>query len=228
MRMRHDRRARHAGLFQSDDGAGMIQAGAVAERDMRKVEVISGARIFDDFFQIEEARLRFERYGGGMGPVVRRLKFERGDSAAALLVDPRRKCVYLTEQFKYPTLGKADGWIVEIVAGTMEAGEGAEATIRREILEEVGFEVDTLESIADFFVSPGSSSERIFLFYAAVSDSARKSRGGGLAAENEDIRVMEWPLEDFLSRVRSGTLRDAKTLVAGYWLAANYARIVGS
>jgi nudix-type nucleoside diphosphatase (YffH/AdpP family) len=194
---------------------------------MQTVDVISRRRIFDDFFRIEEARLRFERHDGTMSDAVRRLNFERGDSAAALLVDPRRNCVYLTEQFKYPTLAKTGGWIIEVVAGTMEAGESAEATIRREIMEEVGFEVETLEPIADFFVSPGSSDERIFLFYAAVSDAARKSQGGGLASENEDIKVIEWPLDDFLSRVKFGRLQDAKTIIAGYWLSDNRARIVG-
>jgi nudix-type nucleoside diphosphatase (YffH/AdpP family) len=193
---------------------------------MRKVDLISRRRTFDDFFQIEEARLRFERYDGEMSAVVRRLNFERGDSAAALLVNPRRKNVYLTEQFKFPTLDKAGGWIVEVVAGTVEAGESAEATIKREILEEIGFEVETIEPIASFFVSPGSTSERIFLFYAAVTDAERRSKGGGLASEAEDIKVLEWPLEDFLSKVETGELQDAKTIVAGYWLKENCARIV--
>ena len=161
-----------------------------------------------------------------MSAVVRRLNFERGDSAAALLVNPRRKSVYLTEQFEFPTLDKAGGWIVEVVAGTMEAGESAEATIKREILEEIGFEVETIERIASFFVSPGSTSERIFLFYAAVTDAERRSKGGGLASEAEDIKVLEWPLEDFLSKVTTGELQDAKTIVAGYWLKENYAKIV--
>jgi nudix-type nucleoside diphosphatase (YffH/AdpP family) len=193
---------------------------------MRKVDLISRRRLFDDFFRIEEARLRFERYDGGMSEEIRRLSFERGDSAAALLVDPRRRSVYLTEQFKYPTLDKAGGWIVEVVAGTMEAGENADTTIRREVLEEAGFELETIEPIADFFVSPGSSSERIFLFYAAVSDGERRSKGGGVAAEGEDIRVVEWPIDDFLSKLKSGELKDAKTIVAGYWLNANYPSIV--
>ena len=140
--------------------------------------------------------------------------------------EPAAKSVYLTEQFKFPTLDKAGGWIVEVVAGTMEAGESAEVTIKREILEEIGFEVETIEPIASFFVSPGSTSERIFLFYAAATDAERRSKGGGLASEAEDINVLEWPLEDFLSKVKTGELQDAKTIVAGYWLKENYARIV--
>jgi hypothetical protein len=33
---------------------------------MPKVEVISCRRVFDDFFKIDEAELRFERYDGAM------------------------------------------------------------------------------------------------------------------------------------------------------------------
>src|SRR2546426_629840 len=57
---------------------------------MPKVEVISRRRVFDDFFKIDEADLRFERYDGTMSEAVRRLNFERGDSAAALLSDAAR------------------------------------------------------------------------------------------------------------------------------------------
>jgi ADP-ribose pyrophosphatase len=191
---------------------------------MKKVEVIDRKRLFDDFVKIEEARLRYERYDGTMSPVLRRLNFERGDSSAAILLNAERKTVYLAEQFKFPTLDKGDGWIVEVVAGSVESGETPADCIRREIREETGFEVGTLEPIADFFVSPGGTSERIFLFCAVVSDSMRKSRGGGVASEGEDIKIVEWPLDEFLAKIVQ--LKDAKTIVAGYWLKDNKARIV--
>jgi ADP-ribose pyrophosphatase len=193
---------------------------------MKKAEVIERRTIFDDFFKIEEARLRYERYDGRMSEVVRRLNFERGDSSAALLLNAERRTVYLTEQFKYPTFGKGDGWIVEIVAGSIDAGETPEACIRREIREETGFEAATVEPIADFFVSPGGTSERIFLFCALVSDAARLSKGGGVAGEGEDIRVVQWPLDDFLAKAQRGDLKDAKTIIAAWWIKDNMARMM--
>jgi ADP-ribose pyrophosphatase len=194
---------------------------------MPKVEVISRKRLLDDFFKVDEAHLRFERYDGDMSEVVRRLSFERGDAAAALLVNAERRSVYLVQQFMYPTLAKTGGWLDTVVAGMIDEGETPEQAIRREIVEEAGFTVDKVEPIASFFVSPGGSSERIFLFCARVTDAARTAAGGGLAAENEDLKVAEWPLDDFLARATSGGLQDAKTLVAGYWLKDNLARIVG-
>src|SRR5262249_58549634 len=37
---------------------------------MPKVEMISRKRLFDDFFKVEEAHLKFERYDGNMSEVV--------------------------------------------------------------------------------------------------------------------------------------------------------------
>ena len=154
---------------------------------MPKVEVISRRRVFDDFFKIDEAKLRFERYDGTMSDTVRRLNFERGDSAAALLFDARSRIVYLIEQFMYPTLAKAGGWLQTVVAGMIDEDETPAEAIRREILEEAGFAAERIEPIADFFVSPGGSSERIVLFCALVSDGVRVGEGGGVATEHEDI-----------------------------------------
>jgi ADP-ribose pyrophosphatase len=193
---------------------------------MKKVEVIDRRVIFDDFFRIEEAHLRYERYNGEMSPVVRRLNFQRGDSSAAILVNAERRTVYLTEQFKYPAHRHGDGWIVEVVAGTIDAGETPADCIRREIREEIGFQVEALEMVGTFFVSPGGTSERIHLFCAVVSDADRRTQGGGVASEGEDIKVLEWPLDELLAKVQSGQLKDAKTIVAGYWLKDNMARIV--
>jgi ADP-ribose pyrophosphatase len=192
---------------------------------MRKVEVIERRLLFDDFVKIEEAHLRHQRHDGTMSPVVRRLNVERGDSTAALLVNIERKTVYLTEQFRYPAFARGQGWLVELVAGMVDPGESPAECIAREIREEVGFAVDTLGPIAEFFVTPGASSERIFLFCALVSDGARRSQGGGLASEGEDIRLIEWPLDEFLAKVAAGAIKDAKTLIAGYWLKENRARI---
>lgn len=193
---------------------------------MPKVEIIARRRVFDGFFKIDEAELRFERHDGSMSPVVRRLNFERGDSAAAIVVNAERGTVYLTEQFRYSALDKAGGWLTEIVAGAIDEDETAVGAIRREIEEEIGFRADAIEEIADFFVSPGGTSERMFVFCATVSDSSRVSAGGGVATEHEDIKVLEWPIDEFLAKLAARELKDAKTVVAGMWLKENAAKLL--
>ena len=60
-----------------------------------------------------------------------------------------------------------------------------------------------------------------------MSDAARTSQGGGVASEHEDIKVIECPIDEFLARVTAGRLPDAKTIIAGYWLKDNLARLLG-
>ena len=109
--------------------------------------------------------------------------------------------------------------------GTQEADETAEDTLRREIEEEIGFAVEHAEPIATFYVSPGGTSERIFLFCAIVSGKSRRSAGGGVAAENEDIKVIEWPVSELLAKLDAKQLEDAKTIIAAYWIRDNYKRL---
>lgn len=189
---------------------------------MKRVEIIEKKRVFDRFFKIDEALLRYERYDGAMSQALTRLNFERGDSVAAIIVNRNKRTVYLTEQFKYPASTKGEGWIVEVVAGVIDPNETAEQAIKREIFEEIGFAASNATPIGEFFVSPGGTSERIFLFYVNVTDADKKSGGGGVASEGEDIRIIEWPVEEFFARLDSGELRDAKTIVAAHWLKCNY------
>ena len=58
-----------------------------------------------------------------------------------------------------------------------------------------------------------------------VSDDARAAAGGGLVSEQEDIKLVTSGLDEFLARVAGGGFVDAKTIVAGYWLKDNLARL---
>lgn len=187
---------------------------------MGKAEVHSRRRLLDDFFKVDEAEVSFERPDGTMTPTVRRLVFERGDSAAAVVVHRDSGDLLFTEQFRFPTLDKGPGWLLELVAGMVEAGVTPEATLAREIEEELGYRVARCEPIATFYLSPGGSSERIWLYYVEVGADARVSAGGGLAAENEDIRVVRLPEAEAKARLAAGGFADAKTLIGLQWLFA--------
>jgi ADP-ribose pyrophosphatase len=190
----------------------------------RKVEIDRKSTLFDDFFRIEEARLRYERFDGTMSDAVRRLSFERGDSVAVVLFDPATQRLLLVNQFKYPTFEKGPGWVTETMAGMIDEGEDPETAARREILEESGYEVRALQHISTFYVSPGGSSERIVLYFAEIADTDKVGRGGGLAAENEDIATVELTLDEALEQIRTGEIVDAKTIVGIYWTQNHVSR----
>jgi nudix-type nucleoside diphosphatase (YffH/AdpP family) len=184
---------------------------------MRKVEIQDKHIVFDDVFKIQQATLRFQKFDGQMSEPVRRLVFERGDSAAALLFNRDTQQVILVNQFRYPAYEKGQGWLYEVVAGSIDANEQPEESIKREIREEIGYEVNELTHIATFYVSPGGTSERIILFYGEVGDADRISSGGGLASEHEDIELVELPLPDLWQALENGNIVDAKTLIAAQW-----------
>jgi|SRR5215471_1834239 len=187
-------------------------------RVVKPVDVQSCRTVFDDHFRVVEARLTYQRADGSTSEPRRMLSFERGDSAAAVVFDPARSRVVLTRQFRFPTLAKGPGWMLEVVAGSIEDGETPEECVRREVLEEVGCEVTDLGPIAVFYASPGGSSERIHLFHARVDSSAVAGQTGGLASEQEDIELVVVPLADLPRLLASGEVVDAKTIIGLCWL----------
>jgi nudix-type nucleoside diphosphatase (YffH/AdpP family) len=186
---------------------------------MKKVEILDRRRVLDHkIFKVDAATVVFERYDGTMSPPVERLVFERGDSIAALVCLRDDGRLLFTEQFRFPTVKNGPGWLVEIFAGSVEPGESPEVTLRRELEEELGYRAEQVEAIATFYVSPGGSSERIWLYCVDTSESARVSAGGGVAAEHEDIRVVSLTLDEARAGLSEGRFCDAKTLVALQWL----------
>lgn len=192
---------------------------------MKKVVVEQEACLLDDYFRVDEAIVSFERFDGKMNPPVRRLCFERGDSVAAIVFNRDRQNVILVEQFRYPAFKKGEGWIAEVVAGSIPAHETPEAALRREVREEIGYDIDRLYPIATFYVSPGGSSERIMLFCAEVSNEGKVTSGGGLAESGEDIRTVELSLQALRDDLKLARIRDAKTLIGVMWLLSEGSRI---
>lgn len=185
---------------------------------MKRVVIERRERVYDGFFKLDETHLSYERFDGTMSEPVSRLALERGDSAAVLLYRPESRQIVLVNQFRYPTYEKGPGWIVETLAGVVDPGEDPEDAARREVLEESGYALRDLVHLSTFYVSPGGSSERIFLYLAEIAESDKVTEGGGRVIEGEDIVSVELSLADALAQVRSGVIADAKTIVAIYAL----------
>ncbi len=184
---------------------------------MKRVEIINKKRIFDDFFKIDAVSLKHELFSGEMSEPMRRLNFERGDSVAVLIWNKESKCFVLIEQFRYPTYEKGPGWLLEIPAGVIEKDEDPISTIKREIIEETGYQSNGLTHIYSFYVSPGGTSERLLLYYTEVENKDKIETGGGLDSEHEDIRVLEIPFTELWDALESGRIIDAKTIIALQW-----------
>jgi ADP-ribose pyrophosphatase len=142
-----------------------------------------------------------------------------------LLYDPQSNDVVIVEQFRAPVMvarrrddpQTTDGWIVEALAGMIDAGETPEQAAIREALEESGYRIRDMVPIGSFFVSPGGTSERTFLYFAEVSAADKTGEGGGIAGE-EDIALMRLSAADLFNQLSRNQIQDAKLAIAAYWL----------
>ena len=132
--------------------------------------------------------------------------YDRGNGAVILLYNREKRTVVLTRQFRFPVFTHGhDGYLIEAAAGLLD-NASPEARIVAEAEEETGFRVTRVEP--DFFIAEYQADDR-------------RGDGGGLAAEGEDIEVLEWPLTRALQAIRDGEIMDAKTIILLQHLALN-------
>ena len=148
------------------------------------------------------------------GEVVRHKRevYDRGNGAAVLLYNREKKSVVLIRQFRVATWvnGNADGLLIEACAGLLDNDE-PEVCVRKEAIEETGYNVGEVRKVFELYMSPGGVTELLHLFMAEYSDAQRANAGGGV--EDEEIEVLEMPFTDALAKVKRGEIRDAKTVI---------------
>ena len=140
--------------------------------------------------------------------------YDRGNGATILLRDETRDTVLLTRQFRLPAYlnGHPDGMLLEAPAGLLD-GDDPETAIRREAEEETGYRVDAVTFVGEYFMSPGSVTERVAFFRGSYRAGERVSEGGGVAGEGEDIEVVEVALAEAIAMVERGEIVDGKTVL---------------
>lgn len=191
----------------------------------KDVKILDQGRVYQGHFQLDCLKLQYRLFNGGWSEPVFREVFERGDAVAVLLFDPPRDQLVLIEQFRVGTLTKTNNpWLIEIVAGVMDAEESVEQVAKRETKEETGLNLLNLFPISHYWVSPGGSTERISLFCGQV-DSSLAQGIHGLASESEDIRLHIVPLKEAYNLVNEGKIDNATTIIALLWLQQNEQKV---
>lgn len=196
-----------------------------------KWEVLGHKVLYKRFFQLDEYRVRYDKFEGGSNEVVREV-FERGDAVAVLPYDPLRDEIVLVEQFRAGAVkasleaGREETplgtpWLLELIAGMIDKGGAAEEVVRREAFEEAGCELRDLIRVYRYLVSPGGTTEQVTL-YAARTDTACLGGIHGLDHEHEDIKVHVIKRTDALDMLSTGQITNAVTLIGLQWLALNY------
>ena len=149
--------------------------------------------------------------------------YDRGNGATILLYNKANQTVILTRQFRMPTYlnGNEDGYMIETCAGLLDK-DNPEDCIRKETEEETGYKISAVQKVFEAYMSPGSVTEILYFFIAEYTKDMKVSDGGGLQEETENIEVMEIPFAKAVEMVKTGEIKDAKTI-----MLLQYAQING-
>jgi ADP-ribose pyrophosphatase len=138
------------------------------------------------------------------GHIVRRdVVLHPGAVAILPLLDAENLCLVRNRR---PIVGET---LLEIPAGTLEAGEPPEAAAVRELAEETGYRAGRWQKLAECIPSPGVLSERTHVFVAQDL-----TPGPPHLEKDEDLQAQIVSWQQALAWALDGTIHDAKTLVA--------------
>ncbi|MBF9033379.1 NUDIX domain-containing protein [Rhodobacterales bacterium HKCCE2091] len=194
------------------------------------VKIAGHSYDFVGFFTLETYDVRHPPLAGGDDLAIRRLVFRAGEAVTVLPYDPMRDRVLLVEQFRTAPFvqGDPDPWLLEPIAGIVDAGETPETAARREAEEEAGVRLHGLEFIARYYPTPGATAQLLHS-YAALADLPDDlARFGGLTEEGEDIAVHLVSYDALVGMLESGELANAPAILSAQWLAVHRARLRAS
>ena len=175
------------------------------------IHVIKDKILSDNYFLLRYMTYELTRRDGS---VVRHKRevYDRGNGATVLLYNPNKQSVVLVRQFRVATWvnGNPDGMLIETCAGLLD-NDAPEVCIRKEAIEETGYQVGEARKVFELYMSPGGVTELIHFFIAEYSEAQRANRGGGV--DDEDIEVLELPFVRALEMVASGEIQDGKAVI---------------
>lgn len=175
----------------------------------------------DNWYRLDKVDFEYLK-PNGIWEKQTREAYDRGNGATILLYNPKTKNIILTRQFRIPTYlnGNRDGMLIEACAGLLD-DDNPEDCIRKETEEETGYRIQKVEKIFEAYMSPGSVTEIVYFFIAEYDHQMKISEGGGLAEEQENIEVIEIAFEKALDQIRTGEIKDAKTIMLIQYLRLN-------
>lgn len=179
--------------------------------DNVKIEILKDETLSKNWYHLRNITYDYTN-SKGETKVIRREAYDRGNGATILLYNRDKNTVLLIRQFRMATYvnGNASGELIETCAGLLD-NDTPEDCIRKEAVEETGYQVGPVEKLFEAYMSPGGVTEIVHFFAAEYSDAMRTHEGGGV--EDEEITVLELPFPEALAMVKDGRIRDGKAIM---------------
>lgn len=178
-----------------------------------KVEITKTEVLSNNWYTLRKVTYNYLKKDG-QWETQSREAYDRGNGATILLYNKNTKTVILTRQFRLPTYlnGNETGMLIEACAGLLDK-DNAEECIRRETEEETGYKISSVEKLFEVYMSPGSVTEIVHFFAAEYTKEMKVNEGGGVADEQENIEVLEFDFNIAYGMIRTGEIKDAKTIM---------------
>jgi len=137
------------------------------------------------------------------GVEARREMVEHGGGVGVAPFDGER--VYLVRQYRICI----DDYILEIPAGRLEPGEDPMSAGLRELEEEIGKRAGELVPLGHYYVSPGFTSERDYLFLGLdLTDTEQNLE------HDERVEIVPMTLDEVEARLQDFAFPDMKTTIS--------------
>lgn len=161
-------------------------------------QTLDSRQIYDG----RRVKLRLDRVVLHSGRETTREVVEHPDCVAIVAIDADDN-VILVRQFRQAAAQE----LLEVPAGVIEPGEEPLHSAVRELAEESGYIAGRIERLGGFYSSPGYSTEFLHLFLAT-----ELKPGPSQAQEDEILEVVPIPLKQVHRLIKSGEIRDAKSI----------------
>jgi len=140
---------------------------------------------------------------GDHAPVEREIVEHPG--SIVLVPVTERSTVLLVRQWRHPVREA----LLEAPAGHIDPGEAPEAAAQRELQEETGFRAARLLKLSEFWIAPGWCTEYMYAYLATGLSPSRLAQD-----VDEDVQVVETALAEIPELIRTGVLKDNKSISA--------------
>jgi ADP-ribose pyrophosphatase len=135
--------------------------------------------------------------------VEREVILHRGAVALVPMVDHEHVCLVKNQRY---SVGKE---LLEVPAGTVDAGECPDQTAARELQEETGYRAGRIRRIREWYVSPGFLTERMYLYLCEELEA-----GPADHQPDERLQTVIVPWREAIAMLDDGRIEDAKTMLA--------------
>lgn len=196
------------------------------KRILIDVKTLWEDRYHNNVFQVLLRTISRQRPNGQYVDPASYFVFSRGNSVMAMILLEDTQELVVLRQYR----AGADQYIFDFPAGMREGDEDPLEAVKREVMEETGYEAKSIEHIFHLALSPGAYTEEADIYFIISDSTLKTGKGGGLSEESEELEVFHLPLDEVFKMIRPGgdgvqQIVDAKTIIAIQWLENDYLKM---